>query len=111
MMSDGSWASWRAAQEIPDREEEPEMEEITDWSVCETHGKYPTEDTEIIGEGFTICPICYKEEIKNVRCGTCKSWSRKGNHGTGWCSRWDCQKDARLKMNSCWNPKQKELMK
>lgn len=73
-MKSGSWASWRAAQEIPDREDDSELykEEITDWSHCEKHGKYPTEDTEQFGydpkhpgrEGMTICPICYKEILE-----------------------------------------------
>ena len=39
---------WRDAAELPDREEDT-VEEITDWSHCEKHGKYPTEETEQFG--------------------------------------------------------------
>ena len=102
-MKSQSWASWQAAQELPDREDE----EITEWSVCEKHGKYPTEATEIIGEGYRICPICYQDVIKQVRCGTCNCWSRKGSHGTGFCSKLDDHRDARLKIRSCWEPKRR----
>lgn len=51
---------WKDAAELPDREEDI-IEEITNWSHCEKHGQYPTEATEIIGEGLRICPLCYKE--------------------------------------------------
>ena len=49
--------------------EEPEAKEITDWSHCEKHGRFPTEEMEVFGrdphhpgrEGMTICPLCYAE--------------------------------------------------
>jgi len=43
----------------------------------------------------------------NKRCGNCNYWSRKGSHGTGWCSKMGDHRDARLKNRSkelggCW---------
>ena len=43
-----------------------------------------------------------QEQRKDTRCGNCHRWSRKGSHGTGYCSRWDEQTDARIKGKSCW---------
>jgi len=84
-----SWSSWRAAQEIPDREEEPERyaEEITDWSHCEKHGKYPTEDREVFGRdpkhpermGMWICPLCYADIIEREKVHSSSRTARNEN--------------------------------
>ena len=75
-MKSASWASWQAAQELPDHEDEDyDPEEITDWSHCERHGKYPTEAMEVFGRdpkhpermGMRICPLCYDEIMKSEK--------------------------------------------
>lgn len=72
-MKPDSMASWRAAQELPDHEEDT-IKEITEWSNCDKHGKYPTEATEVFGydpkhpgrEGMRICPLCYADIMTNT---------------------------------------------